>query len=472
MKADVQNNLSLFLASTSVNLASNMRRGDELAATINLLGLRVAAAAENYFGHMGLRSDVADSWWRLKRTSKDIGGGINRALDNLSRQLDVPALAHHPDYLSFSEPDLGDIISRLDVIDIHVEELSDLLAVSDVLDGFLDVQSRIYKNSPFVTPSTLNVLLALSLVPDSRELVSIYDPACGFGGSLLASHSVLCDRGRAEDVRFYGQDVNPQAISVAAWRFLLRGITNFALEVGDTLLDPRFRDGEELQQFDLVVSVPPLYPTAVKDMNKDDPFRRFRYGAVNRSRAEYAFVQHVLASTAPKGRAAIALALSALSRSGYEQEIRSRIVHADLLETVVYLPANVLVARSGSFLSSSVALFDLEKPAEWRDRIFFIDANEVAVATEDTTYLSADVLERVMQIYAQKSEHTDLSSWASLDDIRSRDYVLLPQVYISRTPTALPRIEELEERIEELNRALGETLSEFDDALVSLRDRE
>jgi type I restriction enzyme M protein len=472
MTPDVHKGLNKYLILSISRLVSDKRRGDELAATINLLGLRVAAAAEKYFAQLGLKYDTADKWRHLKRTSKGIGKEVNQTLDEMSRTFDIPALAHHPDFQNYPEPGLSDIISRLDIIDICVDDLIDLLDVSDVIDGYLKVQSSAYKDSPFATPNALNTLLASLLVPDDRDVTSVYDPACGFGGSLLALHSVLRDRRRIEGVRFYGQDISPEATSVAAWRFLLRGITDFELEVGDTLLDPRFLEKNELKRFDVILASPPFYPVAARRLDQDDPFRRFHYGAVSSSRADYGFVQHVLASTAPSGRAAVNLALSALSRSGYEEEIRGRLVHADLLETVMHLPGGIGPYENKTFPPSSALLFDLAKPVELRDRVFFIDFSEVSIATKSEFLLAPDVLKKVKQRYARKSEHPNLSSWASVDNIRERSYSLLPQLYIPQTPPALTALDALEARIGELNGKLGKTLGAFDTALLSILDRD
>jgi SAM-dependent methyltransferase len=471
MTTDVLGKLIWNLEGARRTLQGSTDQNDGFAAVINLYGLRVAAAAGSHLSPVGFGPNATERWRHLKRTSKNIGAEVNRTLDELSQQFNIPALAHHPDFLVFEDV-LGNAISALDFVDIRIDGPSDLLELSNALEGYIEFRAPLNRNSPFVTATTLNMLLASSLVLDDREVTSVYDPTCGFGGSLIALHSVLHDKGRAKDVRFYGQDINPEAVSVAAWRFLLRGVTDFELEVGDTLLEPRFLEGKELQRFDVVVSVPPLYPTAARDLDKTDPFHRFRYGEVSGSRADYAFVQHVLASTAPDGRAAVTLALSALSRLGYEEEIRSRIIHADLLETVINLPASAISTASGSSTPSSALLFDLAKPAESRDAVFFIDVPKVAMTTESKDLLAPDVLDNVAQIYAVKSESPDLSSLAFLDSIKARNYSLLPQLYIPQTPPTLTDVDTLEERIGELNKALGETLGEFDAALSSIRSRD
>lgn len=450
-------------------LLRGVTRQDMASAAINLYGLRVVAAGTSYFRQLGFQSNMADRWRHLKQTSKGIGREVNRTLDELAQSLNLPALAHHPDFMQFGEGEVSEAIAALDVVDLRLDGPVDLNEVNDVLDTYIELRAPLSNNSPFVTTNVLNSLLASSLVRGDRELTSVYDPACGFGGSLIALHSEISKRQHAGRVRFYGQDTDAEAVSVAAWRLFLRGITNVELEVGDTLIEPRFLKEKELQQFDLVASVPPLYPTAAADLDKGDPFHRFRFGAVSSSRADYGFVQHVLASTVPGGRAAVTVALSALSRTGYEEGIRSRIVHADLLETVVNLPASVMATPNGCFNSSATLLFDLDKLDGARDTVFFIDGDRLARDVEGQSLMSPNILDEITQIYALKSERLDVSARATLDDIRARNYSLLPQLYIPQKPPALASKDALEARIEGLNKEVEETLGEFETALLTVR---
>jgi type I restriction enzyme M protein len=194
----------------------------------------------------------------------------------------------------------------------------------------------------FFTPREVVELIIEVLDPKGFE--SVYDPTCGSGGMLIASANLLKARGgRGYTLSLYGQEAVPDTAGVARMNLFMHNLTQFKVEVGDTLKDPRFKkpDGS-IAQFDVIVANPP-YSLKWKPWTNDP---RALGGVAPQSSADWAFVQHMIASMGPKkGRAGVVLPHGVLFR-GQEAAIRQRVLDADLLEAVIGLPANLFYNTS------------------------------------------------------------------------------------------------------------------------------
>jgi type I restriction enzyme M protein len=96
---------------------------------------------------------------------------------------------------------------------------------------------------------------------DPREGETIYDPACGTGGMLLAAvQHVKEQHGDVKRLwgKLYGQEKNLTTSSIARMNLFLHGIEDFQIVRGDTLRNPAFFDGDRLANFDCVIANPPF----------------------------------------------------------------------------------------------------------------------------------------------------------------------------------------------------------------------
>jgi len=175
----------------------------------------------------------------------------------------------------------------------------------------------------FFTPREVVELIVEVLDPKNFE--SVYDPTCGSGGMLIASANLLKARGgRGYTLKLRGQESVPDTAGVARMNLFMHNLTQFQIEVGDTLKDPRFKkpDGS-VAQFDVIVANPP-FSSKWKPWTKDP---RAIGGVAPQSSADWAFVQHMIASMNPKkGRAGVVLPHGVLFRGGQEAAIRQRVL--------------------------------------------------------------------------------------------------------------------------------------------------
>jgi type I restriction enzyme M protein len=223
----------------------------------------------------------------------------------------------------------------------------------------------------FFTPREV-VQLIIELL-DPKQYESVYDPTCGSGGMLIAAVTLLKARHqRAYSLSLYGQEAVPDTAGVARMNLFMHNLIDFKVEVADTLKDPRFKkpDGS-IAQFDVIVANPP-YSLKWKPWNKDP---RALGGIAPQSTADWAFVQHMIASMDPKnGRAGVVLPHGVLFRGGQEAAIRQRVLDDGLLEAVIGLPANLFYSTS---IPTCILVFRAPdtRAERRRDGVIFIDAS-------------------------------------------------------------------------------------------------
>lgn len=146
----------------------------------------------------------------------------------------------------------------------------------------------------------------------------VYDPTCG-NGSLL---SVFAD-----NIRKYGQEINPEQLEVAQ-----QNLENFIGYAGDTLKEPAFMD----KKFDAIVANPPFSIKWEPPQEKDERFMDAPT-IPTASKADYAFILHILYMLSGNGTAAVLNFPGVLYRGGREGEIRKWIIQNNWIDKVVHI---------------------------------------------------------------------------------------------------------------------------------------
>ena len=179
------------------------------------------------------------------------------------------------------------------------------------------------------------------------KIIRIYDGCCGTGGMLTTAKRLLTDPDegfniRAENIRLYGQDNNPEAYAVCQAEMLMLGDDPTYIREGNTLTEDRF-PGEK---FDLLITNPPFgveWKTEKSAVEKElkQPNNRFVAGTPRVSDGQLLFLQNLLAKAEDDARIAIILNGSPLfsgdAGSG-ESEIRRYVLENHLLEAIIALP--------------------------------------------------------------------------------------------------------------------------------------
>lgn len=358
---------------------------------------------------------------------------------------------------------------------VELGELIDLIgtiALGDEASRSKDILGRIYEycltkfataegknGGQFYTPRCVVQTLVEILGPEPGD--RIYDPCCGSGGMFVQSERFIEDHGgRLGDVAIYGQESNATTWRLARMNLAIRGIDgNLGRENEDSFRNDLHKDVKA----DIVIANPPFNDS---DWFRKEDDARWQYGTPPKGNANYAWVQHFLYHTSPRGRCGFVLANGSMSsqQSG-EGEIRRQIVEADLVEVMVALPGQLFYSTQ-----IPVCLWFLakKKPEHRTGQTLFIDARKLGTMTDRVhrELTDADILrlgDTVRWWRGPECEHEDVPGFcksATLDEIKLHGHVLTPGRYVG-AEAAEEDDEPFEEKVERLSQSLNE---QFDEA--------
>ena len=253
----------------------------------------------------------------------------------------------------------------------------------------------------FYTNRTVVELMAEILQLQPHE--SIYDPTCGSGGMLIKSLTYLKDKGEEwRDVKVFGQEINAGTSAIARMNLYLHGIHDFSIVNDDMLQRPAFVKGGRVQQFNVVLANPPY---SIKSWNREafehDKYGRNFLGTPPQDCADYAFIQHILASlNEDNGRCAILLPLGLLSKVS-ELEMRTNLIKSDLLEAIIGLGPNLFY---NSPMEAMIMVCNRNKAAEMKDKILFINAVNEVVRKNAESKLEPQHIQKISKAFFEKKD--------------------------------------------------------------------
>ena len=288
----------------------------------------------------------------------------------------------------------------------------------------------------FYTPKEVGWLMARLINPEPHT--TIYDPACGSGGLLIKPRLLFKEthpeqQGAAPQI--YGQELTATTYAMAKMNAFLHDFIGADLHIGDTFRNPAFvADDSRLQHFDYVLANPMWNQ---KEYNENfyanDSWGRFTYGVPPSSSADWAWVQHILASLKETGRAAIVLDTGAVSRgsgtksSHRERDIRKGFVENDLIEGVMLLPENLFYNTTAPGI---ILLLNRSKPAERKAQILLINLSNYFVKETPKNALTDEGIDVAAEVYQAWESREKLSEIITLQDARKTDYNLSPSQFV------------------------------------------
>ena len=336
------------------------------------------------------------------------------------------------------------------------------------------------KEGEIYTPREVIKLLVEILEP--KPLESVYDPCSGSGGMLIYSFKHVEEkfgRKEAEKLFLFGQEANQSILALSKMNMYIHDIHNHHLEFGDTLLYPKFKEGEGIKKFDVVLANPPWNQDGYDEnvLKKGEFWRqRFEFGFVPRQSADWAWIQHMLASAKDDtGRVGVVIDNGCLFRGGKEKSVRSAVLERDWVECAILLPEK-LFYNTGA--PGAIIVFRKNKPAERKGKILFINASkefEQHPEVRKLNILGNGNIKKIANAYKSFGEEKGFARVVGLDEIRQNDYNLNVTLYIieeeegeqvdiSKEWMELKELErerqeiasKLEEYVSEITRATGE----------------
>jgi type I restriction enzyme M protein len=225
----------------------------------------------------------------------------------------------------------------------------------------------------FYTPAEVSRIMAQIIgIKDAKTGAdtTVYDPTCGSGSLLLK----VGDEAGTK-VSIYGQEKDAATSGLARMNMILHDNPTAIVTQGNTLTDPKFRDGEVVKTFDFVVANPPFsdkrWSTGLDPL--DDRHDRFKgFGVPPAKQGDYAYLLHVVRSLKSTGTGACILPHGVLFRGGAEAEIRRSLIRKGYIKGIIGLPANLFY---GTGIPACLVVID-KKDAQARKGIFMIDASQ------------------------------------------------------------------------------------------------
>jgi type I restriction enzyme M protein len=343
-------------------------------------------------------------------------------------------------------PELKDVVDSVDFVQFassreNAETLRQLVELfsekklnhvsADVLGDAYEWILRYFaptkaKEGEIYTPREVIQLLVEILDPKPME--SVYDPACGAARMLIFSYKHLENnpkygKEQADKLFLFGQEANPSILAMAKMNTYIHDITNAHLEFGNTFLYPKFKEGAGIKQFDVVLANPPWNQDGYDEevlMKGEFWKQRFSFGFVPRQSADWAWIEHMLASAKDTGsRVGIVLDNGCLFRGGKEKTIRSAVLSEkhDLVECVILLPEK-LFYNTGA--PGAILIFNLHKPADRKGKVLFVNASKEAEQHPEVrklNRLSDANIQKIADAYKNFSEDKGFSRIVPIKEI-------------------------------------------------------
>lgn len=404
----------------------------------------------------------------------------------------------HPEVVS-------SLINYLDAVDLSNKNASvDVLgdAYEYLIKRFADENKGGTTAGQFYTPQEVVDIIVRYLKPKKGD--EVYDPTCGSGGFLInAAKYCKVNYGNPKAVRLYGQEDTWNTWAIARINMILHGMDG-KIEKGDTIKDPKFTEEDnelEIKKFDLVMAnfpfsqenwwkngspkkdkkgkvknkkdgSPQLEYTGKEDFN--DPYDRFNYGLPPFSNGDFAFIQHIVASLKPDGKAGIVCPQGVLFRGQPEKTkeedgqnrkaddeylIRRGLLqgpvdengeftsNVNIIDAIVVLPGNLFY---GTTIPGSILFINKNKPEHRKDKVLMIYAAKEGWALEEPNM-------NILQPHDMLRISTILESWG---DIK------IAEKWIAEQKERLYNIIQ-----EDLDFKLAELDLEFDEDILRLKEK-
>ncbi|MCL1678814.1 N-6 DNA methylase [Elizabethkingia miricola] len=317
-------------------------------------------------------------------------------------------------------------------------EFPDLLgaAYEYLLKHFADEGGK--KGGQFYTPHTVVRLLVQLL--DPKEGMSIYDPTCGSSGMLIQSYQYVEEKGQnADDLELFGQEADPSVVAISKMNIILHNISKYKIEFGDTLEDPLNLENGQLKKFDRVIANPPFSQNYNLVNVKKNEYNRFPYGYTPEGgkKADFMFIQHMLASCKPNGKVVVVMPHGVLFRGGQELEIRKKFLdpNVDILEGIIGLPPQLFY---GTGIPACIMIFNKNKPEDLKEKVFFINADKEYLEGKKQNHLRPEDVEKIHHVFTNKKEEHKYSKLVDLKDIEKNEFTLNIRRYVDNTPPPEP----------------------------------
>lgn len=319
----------------------------------------------------------------------------------------------------------------------------------------------------YFTPQEVSTLLTKIAILGKDRVNKVYDPACGSGSLLLKSAKIL---GKDKvDQGYFGQELNVTTYNLCRINMFLHniGYDKFDIANEDTLTQPMHWDEEP---FEVIVSNPPYSTNWVGEDDVtliNDP----RYSPAGvlapKTKADMAFIMHMISWLAPNCTATIVCFPGIMYRGGAEQKIRKYLVDNNFIDAIIQLPSNLFF---GTGIATCIMVMKKNKAD---NNILFIDADKECIKDGNSNRLTDDNIDKILKYYIDRIDVDHAVSVVSYEKIVEEKYNLSVSTYVEKEDTRekidiVKLNSDLKGIVENVNRLR----SEIDDIIADLEGGE
>lgn len=382
--------------------------------------------------------------------------------------------------ISFNSSNLGDAkdkntrlknllidFNALDLTPTHLEK-GDIIgdAYEYLISNFASDAGK--KAGEFYTPSEVSTLLAK--LTKSKPGARISDPTCGSGSLLIKAGKEV----GTDNFSLYGQEANGSTWALAVMNMFLHGFDNATIRWGDTIRNPKLKEGDALMKFDTVVANPPFsLDKWGADEAAADKYNRFWRGVPPKSKGDWAFISHMIETTYEgKGKVGVVVPHGVLFRGSSEGKIRQKTIEDNILEAVIGLPANLFF---GTGIPAAILVFN--KGKEKNNNVLFIDASQGYESGKNQNKLRDSDIDKIVNTYREFSKgkfepgviEAKYAYVATVDEIKENDFNLnIPRYVDTFEEEAEVDIAKVQKDIVKLEGELKTVQAEMDKYLKEL----
>jgi type I restriction enzyme M protein len=378
--------------------------------------------------------------------------------DRINKQIIAPLVAANQQLSQSDFPDFNDQ-AKLGSGKELVDRLTDLIAIfetpalnfsrnraddDDILGDAYEYLMRHFavesgkSKGQFLTPAEVSRVKAQVLQIDKEDLkasTTVCDPFCGSGSLLL---KVAAQAGRP--VTLYGQEKDAATSGLARMNMILHGNPTAIIWQGNTLADPKLKEGEQLKQFDYVVANPPFSDKRWSTgLEADKHYGRFDgFGMPPAKQGDYAYLLHIVRTLKSTGRGSCILPHGVLFRGNAEAEIRKNLIQRGLIKGIIGLPANLFY---GTGIPACILVID-KRDAGSRKGLFLVDASKGFIKDGPKNRLRERDIHKIVDVFTRQLEVPGYSRFVPNEEIAGQEYNLnLPRYIDSSEAEDLQDIE-------------------------------
>ena len=380
-------------------------------------------------------------WEKIKHQKQEVGSELMKAFAELEEK-NLGSLEGVLKPIDFNktfgknnkritDADMVELIAHFNKVVLTDDNLEfpDLLgsAYEYLIKYFADSAGK--KGGEFYTPRTVVKLLVTIL--DPAQDAEICDPTVGSGGMLIESFNYVESKyGSARKLTLYGQEKNGTTWGLCKLNMLFHDILDAQIENGDTLNEPKHREGAELKRFDIVIANPPFSQNYSTDSMKFKD--RYQFWMPTKGKADFMFVQHIISTLKSTGRMAVIMPHGVLFRGGEERKMREWMIRRGYLEAVIGLPPALFY---GTGIPASILIIN-RAGAATRKEVLFINADHEYKEGKVQNTLRSEDIEKIAYVYRNRWSLNKYSKLVTVAELEKEEFNCNIRRYVDNSPPA------------------------------------